>query len=129
MDIVAIKTLKFDENGLIPTITQDEKTGEVLMFAFMSTQSLILSIEKQQAVYYSRSRQKLWYKGEQSGHIQYIKQILTDCDKDVILLRVEQAGGITCHTGRRSCFFNALKNKQWQIITDVIKNPKEIYGT
>ncbi len=124
----ALKQIQVDAQGLIPAIAQDFETGEVLMFAWMNKQSLALTIEKQQAVYYSRSRKKLWFKGEQSGHIQHIKAIYTDCDNDVILLKVEQIGGIACHTGRQSCFFQKLKDDNWQTVSEVIKNPKHIYG-
>jgi phosphoribosyl-AMP cyclohydrolase len=123
-----LEQVKFDDKGLIPVIAQDYKTGEILMFAWMNKQALSLTIEKQQAVYYSRSRKKLWFKGEESGHTQIIKNIYSDCDQDVILLKVEQVGGIACHTGRASCFFNKLDNNNWQITTDIIKNPKDIYG-
>jgi phosphoribosyl-AMP cyclohydrolase len=123
-----LEQVKFDDKGLIPAIAQDYKTGEILMFAWMNKQALSLTIEKQQAVYYSRSRKKLWFKGEESGHTQIIKNIYSDCDQDVILLKVEQVGGIACHTGRASCFFNKLDNNNWQITTDIIKNPKDIYG-
>jgi len=94
----------------------------------MNKESLALTIEKQQAVYYSRSRKRLWFKGEESGHIQLIKDIYTDCDRDVILLKVEQVGGIACHTGRASCFFQKLDKNNWDTVADVIKNPKDIYG-
>jgi phosphoribosyl-AMP cyclohydrolase len=123
-----LKQTKFDDKGLIPAIVQDFKTGEVLMFAWMNQKSLALTIEKQRAVYYSRSRQKLWFKGEQSGHTQLIKEIFTDCDNDVILLKVEQVGGITCHTGRKSCFFQKLDKNNWKSIANVLKNPEDIYG-
>lgn len=126
MDV--LKQTKFDDKGLIPAIAQDFKTGEVLMFAWMSQKSLALTIEKQRAVYYSRSRQKLWFKGEQSGHTQLIKEIFTDCDNDVILLKVEQVGGIACHTGRKSCFFQKLDKNNWKTIANVLKNPEDIYG-
>ena len=98
------------------------------MMAWMNKEALSLSIETQQAVYYSRSRQKLWFKGEKSGHNQEIIEIFTDCDHDVILLKVKQNGGIACHTGRANCFFNKLDNNKWVSIADVIKDPKEIYG-
>jgi phosphoribosyl-AMP cyclohydrolase len=123
-----LKQTKFDDKGLIPAIAQDFKTGEVLMFAWMNQKSLALTIEKQCAVYYSRSRQKLWFKGEQSGHTQLIKEIFTDCDNDVILLKVEQVGGIACHTGRKSCFFQKLDKNNWKTIANVLKNPEDIYG-
>lgn len=124
----ALEQLKFDEQGLIPAIAQDHKTNEILMFAWMNKESLALTIEKQQAVYYSRSRKKLWFKGEESGHMQIIKDIYADCDCDVILLKVEQVGGIACHTGRASCFFQKLDDNNWQTISKVIKDPKDIYG-
>lgn len=126
MDV--LKQIKFNDKGLIPAIVQDFKTGEVLMFAWMNQKSLALTIEKQRAVYYSRSRQKLWFKGEQSGHAQLIKEIFTDCDNDVILLKVEQVGGIACHTGRKSCFFQKLDKNNWKTIANVLKNPEDIYG-
>ncbi len=124
----ALEQVKFDDQGLIPAIAQDYKTGEILMFAWMNQEALSLTIEKQQAVYYSRSRKKLWFKGEESSHTQIIKDIYTDCDRDVILLKIEQIGGIACHTGRASCFFQKLDNDNWQTMTKVIKNPKDIYG-
>lgn len=123
-----VKQLKFDESGLIPAIAQDYQTGEVLMFAFMNKESLSLSHTEGRAVYFSRSRNTLWFKGEESGHTQIIKEILTDCDKDVILLKVEQMGGIACHTGRKSCFFNTLDDKKWSVSSEVLKDPKNIYS-
>jgi phosphoribosyl-AMP cyclohydrolase len=126
--VSALEQTKFDDNGLIPAIAQDFETGEILMFAWMNKESLALTIEKQQAVYYSRSRKKLWFKGEESGHTQLIKEIYTDCDNDVILLKVEQVGGIACHTGRKSCFFQKLKDGDWKSVAKVIKDPKDIYG-
>ncbi len=123
----ALKQVKFDDQGLIPAIAQDYKTGEILMFAWMNQEALSLTIEKQQAVYYSRSRKKLWFKGEESGHSQIIKEIYSDCDQDVILLKIEQIGGIACHTGRASCFFQKLDNNNWLTTADVIKDPKDIY--
>jgi len=124
----AIETIQFNETGMVPAIAQDHITGEILMMAWMNKEALSLSIETQQAVYYSRSRQKLWFKGEESGHNQEIIEIFTDCDHDVILLKVKQNGGIACHTGRANCFFNKLDNNNWVSIADVIKDPKEIYG-
>ena len=124
----ALEQTQFDSQGLIPAIAQDFETGEILMFAWMNKESLALTIEKKQAVYYSRSRKKLWFKGEESGHTQLIKEIYTDCDNDVILLKVEQIGGIACHTGRKSCFFQKLDKSDWLIIADVLKDPKDIYG-
>ena len=124
----AIETIQFNDTGMVPAIAQDHITGKILMMAWMNKEALSLSIETQQAVYYSRSRQKLWFKGEESGHSQEIIEIFTDCDYDVILLKVKQNGGIACHTGRANCFFNKLENDKWISITDVIKDPKEIYG-
>lgn len=126
--MLALEQIQFDDQGLIPAIAQDFETGEILMFAWMNKESLTLTIEKQQAVYYSRSRQKLWFKGEESGHTQWVKEIYTDCDNDVILLKVEQAGGIACHTGRKSCFFQKLSGDNWTSMADVLKDPKNIYG-
>ncbi|MCH9711552.1 MAG: phosphoribosyl-AMP cyclohydrolase [Proteobacteria bacterium] len=123
----ALKQVKFDGQGLIPAIAQDYQTGEILMFAWMNQEALSLTIEKQQAVYYSRSRKKLWFKGEESGHSQIVKEIYSDCDQDVILLKIEQIGGIACHTGRASCFFQKLDKDNWLTMTDVIKDPKDIY--
>ncbi len=124
----ALKQTQFDSDGLIPAIAQDFATGKILMFAWMNAESLALTIEKQQVVYYSRSRKKLWFKGEESGHTQLIKEIFTDCDNDVILLKVEQTGGIACHTGRKSCFFQKLERNNWIAIDPVLKDPKDIYG-
>ena len=124
----AIETIQFNETGMVPAIAQDHISGEILMMAWMNKEALSLSIETQQAVYYSRSRKKLWFKGEESGHSQEIIEIFTDCDHDVILLKVKQNGGIACHTGRANCFFNKLKNDKWVSIADVIKDPKKIYG-
>ena len=123
----AIETIQFNESGMVPAIAQDYKTGEILMMAWMNKEALTLSVEQQRAVYYSRSRQKLWFKGEESGHVQEIVDIYTDCDQDVILLKVKQIGGIACHTGRANCFFKKLENDDWRIIADVIKDPKHIY--
>ncbi|ALE52771.1 phosphoribosyl-AMP cyclohydrolase [Candidatus Thioglobus autotrophicus] len=124
----ALEQVKFDDQGLIPAIAQDYQTGEILMFAWMNQEALSLTIERQQAVYYSRSRQQLWFKGEESGHTQVIKEIYSDCDRDVILLKIEQIGGIACHTGRASCFFQKLDENNWRTMTKVIKDPKDIYG-
>ena len=124
----AIETIQFNETDMVPAIAQDHITGEILMMAWMNKEALSLSIETHQAVYYSRSRQELWFKGEKSGHSQEIIEIFTDCDYDVILLKVKQNGGIACHTGRANCFFNKLDNNKWVSIADVIKDPKEIYG-
>ncbi len=122
-----LQGLKWDSDGLLPAIAQDHDSGEVLMLAWMNREALQLSSEQSRAVYWSRSRQKLWFKGEESGHQQQIAEIRVDCDADVILLQVEQIGGIACHTGRRRCFFRVLHDGVWQIDEEIIKNPDEIY--
>ena len=120
--------VRFDSQGLIPAIAQDHQSNEILMVAWMNRESLALTASENRAVYWSRSRQKLWRKGEESGHVQQIKEIRLDCDEDVILLKVEQRGGIACHTGRRNCFYRQLIDGQWQTVEAVIKNPDDIYG-
>lgn len=119
--------IKWNESGLIPAIAQDQTTNEVLMVAWMNEQALQQTIDTQKAVYWSRSRQQLWRKGEQSGHEQLISEIRLDCDADVILLKVEQKGGIACHTGRKHCFFRVLKNDEWVEVEPVLKTPEDIY--
>lgn len=119
--------LKWDSDGLVPAIAQDHQSGVVLMLAWMNRQALELTFEQQRVVYWSRSRQKLWFKGEESGHAQLLREIRIDCDADVVLLQIEQLGGIACHTGRRRCFFRVLKNGEWQLDEEIIKNPSEIY--
>lgn len=120
--------IKWDEKGLIPAIAQDYKTGKVLMVAWMNEESVQLTVQEQRAVYWSRSRKKLWRKGEESGHIQRLEEIRLDCDSDVLLLKVEQIGGIACHTGRESCFYSVLKDGNWIADEDVIKSSAAIYG-
>ena len=122
------ETIQFNKNGLVPVITQDFSTNEILMMAWMNDEALSLSIKTKKAVYFSRSRKKLWFKGEESGNSQDIIEIYTDCDQDVILLKENQKGGIACHTGRAKCFFNKLENNEWKIVSKIIKDPKEIYG-
>ncbi len=122
-----LDALNWNSDGLLPAIAQDRDSGEVLMLAWMNREALQLSQQHQRAVYWSRSRQKLWFKGEESGHQQQLAEIRIDCDADVILLQVEQLGGIACHTGRRRCFFRVLRNGAWEIDEQVIKNPDEIY--
>ncbi len=122
-----LNEIKWDDQGLVPAIAQDARTGEVLMFAFMNREALEKTAETGQAIYWSRSRRKLWHKGEESGHFQKVSEIRTDCDKDVVLLKIEQVGGIACHTGRRSCFFNKLEENGWVEADPVIKDPKDIY--
>lgn len=119
--------VKWDANGLIPAIAQDVETGRVLMVAWMNRDALRATAEESIAVYWSRSRGRLWKKGESSGHVQYVKSIRLDCDSDVIVLSIEQAGGIACHTGRESCFYRELVDGEWKIKDAVIKDPKDIY--
>ena len=122
-----LDALRWNSDGLSPAIAQDKDSGEVLMLAWMDREALRLSHELGRAVYWSRSRQKLWFKGEESGHQQLLSEIRVDCDADVILLQVEQVGGIACHTGRRRCFFRVLENGEWKIDEEIIRNPDEIY--
>lgn len=122
-----LNEIKWDDQGLVPVIAQDAGSGEVLMFAWMNREALEKTLETGEAVYWSRSRRKLWHKGEESGHIQKVVEIRKDCDDDVVLLRIEQQGGIACHTGRRSCFFTRLDADQWQVVDPVHKDPGEIY--
>ncbi|MEZ5626430.1 MAG: phosphoribosyl-AMP cyclohydrolase [Rhodocyclaceae bacterium] len=124
-----LNDIVWDDHGLVPVIAQDAATGDVLMFAFMNREALALTAERGEAVYWSRSRRKLWHKGEESGHTQKVLEIRTDCDNDVVLLKIEQAGGIACHTGRKSCFYQRLgASGQWEAADPVLKDPKEIYG-
>jgi phosphoribosyl-AMP cyclohydrolase len=123
-----LNQVKWDEQGLVPAIAQDAQTGEVLMFAWMNREALEKTAKIGEAVYWSRSRRKLWHKGEESGHTQKVLEIRTDCDSDVVLLKIEQTGGIACHTGRRSCFFNKLDKSSWLEVEPVLKDPKEIYS-
>lgn len=119
--------INWDEQGLIPAIAQDYQTGRVLMVAWMNAESLQLSVQEGRAIYWSRSRKKLWRKGEESGHVQKLHEVRLDCDADVIILQVEQFGGIACHTGRHSCFYRVLQNGQWISVDPVLKVPHEIY--
>ncbi len=114
-------------DGLVPVITQEAATGQVLMFAWMNREALRLTAEEGYAVYWSRSRNRLWRKGEESGNRQKVLEIRLDCDEDVILLRVEQAGGIACHTGRHHCFFRVLRNGSWETAEPVLKSPELMY--
>ncbi len=117
----------WDGQGLVPVIAQDADSGEVLMFAWMNREALERTAEGGEAIYWSRSRRKLWHKGEESGHTQKVREIRIDCDNDVILLKIEQKGDISCHTGRRSCFYQRLETGHWQAVDAVIKDPSEIY--
>ncbi len=123
-----LNDIKWNEQGLIPVIAQDWQTGEVLMLAWMNHDALQLTIDEGRAIYWSRSRQALWRKGEESGHVQRLKELRIDCDADTLLLKVEQIGGIACHTGRRRCFFQRLEHGTWRVTDDVIRQPEEIYG-
>jgi len=123
-----LEKIRWNEDGLVPAIAQDAATGDILMMAWMNAESLKLTAEEGQAVYWSRSRGKLWRKGETSGHQQVISEIRLDCDDDVVLLKVEQKGGIACHTGRRSCFYRKLENGQWTSVEPVLRDPEAIYG-
>ena len=120
--------VKWTENGLVPVIAQDAESGRIMMFAWMNREALAKTAELGEAVYWSRSRNKLWHKGESSGHVQKVREIRIDCDNDVILLEIEQQGGIACHTGRESCFFSRLEDGRWVAVDPVLKNPDEIYG-
>ncbi len=123
-----LDALKWDKDGMIPAIAQDAETGRALMFAYMNRESLQETVATGNAVYWSRSRGRLWRKGEESGHYQKVKSIRTDCDGDVLLLAIEQEGGIACHTGRQSCFFHELQDGRWVPVDPVLKDPEEIYA-
>lgn len=118
----------WNEQGLVPAIAQDWQTGAVLMLAWMNPESLALTVAEGRAVYWSRSRQALWRKGESSGNVQLLKELRLDCDGDTLLLRVEQVGDIACHTGRRHCFYQRWNSADWQVTEKVLKSPEELYG-
>ncbi|MGA0013464.1 MAG: phosphoribosyl-AMP cyclohydrolase [Burkholderiaceae bacterium] len=120
--------VKFDAQGLVTAVAQDASSHRVLMVAFMNRQALEETAQTGWATYFSRSRQKLWRKGEESGHRQRVLELRLDCDGDVVLLQIDQAGGIACHTGRASCFYSVLKDGQWQPVDPVLKDPEAIYG-
>lgn len=120
--------VKWNDDGLVPVVTQEYKTKQVLTLAWMNREALHLTYSTGHAVYWSRSRQKLWHKGEQSGNQQQIKSIRLDCDNDAVLLEVVQKGGIACHTGRHHCFYQQLQDNEWQTIEPVLKDPKEMYS-
>jgi phosphoribosyl-AMP cyclohydrolase len=122
-----LNEIRWDDQGLVPVIAQDAASGAVLMFAWANREALEKTAALGQAVYWSRSRRKLWHKGEESGHFQKVVEIRTDCDNDVVLLKIEQVGGIACHTGRKSCFFQRLDDGCWEPADPVLKDPKEIY--
>lgn len=119
--------IKWTDDGLVPAIAQDFATGEVLMMAWMNRESLALTVQENRAIYWSRSRGRLWRKGEESGHVQELKDIRLDCDSDVVLIKVKQLGDIACHTGRRSCFYKQLQGGQWLPVEPVLKDPNDIY--
>jgi phosphoribosyl-AMP cyclohydrolase len=124
-----IDALDFSKaNGLVTAIAVDDATGELLMVAFMNPESFRLTLERGEVVYWSRSRNKLWHKGEESGNTQKVKSLRIDCDGDVVLIRVEQRGGAACHTGRRSCFFRELEAGVWTDVGEQVFDPKEVYG-
>ncbi|HYD33950.1 MAG TPA: phosphoribosyl-AMP cyclohydrolase [Methylophilaceae bacterium] len=120
--------ISWTADGLVPVIVQEAATGDTLMFAWMNREALMQTVATQQAVYWSRSRNKLWHKGEESGHVQKIVEIRMDCDADVLLISIEQMGGIACHTGRHSCFFQKLEKNRWVTDKPVLKSPEEMYG-
>jgi phosphoribosyl-AMP cyclohydrolase len=120
--------VRWTNDGLVPAIAQDASSGRLMMMAWMNRQALAATAAERRAVYWSRSRQRLWRKGEQSGHEQKVKEIRLDCDHDAVLLLIEQVGGIACHTGRESCFFQRLDNKRWIAVDPVIRRPEEIYS-
>ncbi len=123
-----LEQIQWTSDGLVPAIAQDADTGRVLMFAWMNRESLALTVVEGRTVYWSRSRKKLWRKGEESGHVQVVKEIRMDCDNDVLLLRVEQLGNIACHTGRHSCFFQRLQEGVWVAVDPVLKDRNHIYS-
>ena len=127
MSDIWLNKINWSDDGLVQVVSQEAETKKVLMVAWMNREALKLTVETGEAHYWSRSRKKLWHKGEESGHVQKVKEIYLDCDGDVLLLTVEQVGGISCHTGRHNCFFNKFENGQWMIDAPVIKSPEEIY--
>ncbi len=122
-----LDSVNWNSDGLVPAIAQDAETGRILMMAWMNREALALTADKREAVYFSRSRNKLWHKGESSGHTQKVREIRLDCDADVIVLHIEQVGGIACHTGRESCFYRVLGKGGWETVDPVLKDPSEIY--
>lgn len=127
MSDIWLNKINWSDDGLVQVVTQEAASNKVLMVAWMNRTALKLTVQTGEAHYWSRSRKKLWHKGEESGHVQKVKEIRLDCDDDVLLLVVEQVGGISCHTGRHNCFFNKLEDSQWVVAEPVIKNPEEIY--
>jgi phosphoribosyl-AMP cyclohydrolase len=123
-----LDAVNWNSDGLVPAIAQDASTGRILMMAWMNREALAETSKRGEAVYFSRSRNKLWHKGESSGHTQKVREIRLDCDEDVIVLQVEQIGGIACHTGRESCFYRVLTEGEWQVVEPVLKDPNDIYA-
>ena len=123
-----LDAIKWDDDGLVPAIAQEQGSGKLLMVAWMNRATLAATVKEGRAVYWSRSRNKLWRKGEESGHVQIVKDIRLDCDNDVVLLTVEQQGGIACHTGRHNCFFQQLQDGRRVTVEPVLKSAAEIYG-
>ena len=122
-----LDSINWDADGLVPAIAQDVHPQRILMMAWMNREALQLTVQEGRGIYWSRSRQRLWRKGEESGNVQQLHELRLDCDADVVILQVEQIGGIACHTGRQSCFYRVLKDGQWQTVDAVIKDPKELY--
>ena len=127
MSDIWLNKINWSDDGLVQVVTQEAASNDVLMVAWMNREALKLTVQTNEAHYWSRSRKKLWHKGEESGHVQKVKEIRLDCDNDVLLLRVEQVGEIACHTGRHSCFFNKLEKGLWEVIAPILKSPDEIY--
>jgi phosphoribosyl-AMP cyclohydrolase len=127
MSSIWLNKINWSADGLVQVVIQEAASNDVLMVAWMNREALKLTVQTNEAHYWSRSRKKLWHKGEESGHVQKVKEIRLDCDNDVLLLTVEQVGGIACHTGRHSCFFNKLEKEQWEVAAPVLKSPDEIY--
>lgn len=128
MNTSFLDMVHWDDNGLVPAIAQDDVTGDILMMAWMNREALSLTAAEGRGIYWSRSRGKLWRKGEESGNVQQVRELRLDCDGDVVILRIHQHGGIACHTGRRSCFYRVLRDGEWQTVDPVLKSPDEIYG-
>ena len=124
----ASNAIKWNQDGLVPAIAQDSNSGAILMMAWMNSEALQCTLDEGRAVYWSRSRQALWRKGEESGNVQLLHELRLDCDGDTVLLKVEQLGGIACHTGRANCFFRKFEDGAWQLTDAVVKNPAELYG-
>ena len=128
MTMMLTQDINWNEQGLIPAIAQDWHTGEVLMLAWMNREALELTVREGRAIYWSRSRDRLWRKGEESGNVQQLKELRIDCDADTVLIKVEQVGGVACHTGRRSCFYTRHENGKWIVTDEVLRSPRDMYG-